>query len=71
MQTNPEGTPILHRGATLSPLVGSRIRGLLPVPRRKPSKNKGLSVPTKMGPVEHPQTFPLHAYGAKTAEEGV
>ena len=46
--TGPEGTPILHQGGTLSPLVGSRIQGLRPIPRRKPNKNKGLSVPTKM-----------------------
>ena len=35
-------------GPILSPLVGSKIRDLRPVPRRKPNKNKGLSVLTKM-----------------------
>ena len=49
MQTSPEGTPILHQGGTLSPLVDSRTRGLRPVPRRKLHKNKERSVATKMG----------------------
>ena len=48
-QTRPEGTPILRHRGTLSPLVGNQTRALRPVPRRKPNKNKGLSVPTKMG----------------------
>ena len=56
--TSPEGTPILHQGGTLSPLVGSGIRGLRPVPRRKPNKNKGLSVQTKMGTSRTPANVP-------------
>ena len=47
--TSPEGTPILRQGGTLSPLVGNQPRALRPVPRRKPNKNKGLNLPTKMG----------------------
>ena len=57
-QTSPEGSPILHQGGTLSPLVGSQIRGLRPVPRRKPNKNKKLSVPTKMGTGLTPANIP-------------
>ena len=56
--TSLEGTPILHEGGTLSPLVGSRIPGLRPVPRRKSNKNKGLSVPTKMGTSLLPANVP-------------
>ena len=48
-RTSLEGIPILPQGGTLSPLVGHQRRDLRPVPRRKPNKNKGLSVPTKMG----------------------
>ena len=57
MQTSPEGTPILHQGATLSPLMGSGIRGLQPVPRRNPNKNKGKSVPMKFGTSLTPADF--------------
>ena len=47
-RTRPEGTLILRQGGTLSPLVGNQTRALRPVPRRKPNKNQGLSVPTKI-----------------------
>ena len=57
-RTSTEGSPILHQGGTLSPLVGSQIRGLRPVPRRKPNKNKRLSVPTKMGTSQTPANGP-------------
>ena len=57
-QTRPEGTPILRQGGTLSPLVGKQTWDLRPVPRRKPNKNKGLSVPTKMGTSLTPVTAP-------------
>ena len=56
---SPEGTPILHQGGTLCPLVGSRIQGLRPVPKRKPNKNKGLSVPMKMGTHLTPANVPI------------
>ena len=47
--TGPGETPPLRQGGPiLSPLVSSKRRGLRPVPRRKPNKNKGLSLPTKM-----------------------
>ena len=57
--TSPEGTPILRQGGTLSPLVGNQTRDLRPVPRRKPNKNKGLSVPTKMGISLTPANAPV------------
>ena len=47
-RTSPKGTPILHQGGTLSPLVGNQTRDLRPVHRCKQNRNKGLSVPTKM-----------------------
>ena len=59
MRTLPEGTPILHQGGTLSPLVGNQTRDLRPVPRRKPNKNKGLSLPTKMGTSLMPASAPV------------
>ena len=46
--TSSEGTLIPHQGRPQSHLVGCRIRGLRPVPRRKPNENKRLSVPAKM-----------------------
>ena len=58
-RTSPEGTPILRQGATLSPLVGNQTLDLRPVPRRKPNKNKGLSVPTKMGTSQTPANAPV------------
>ena len=57
--TRPEGTPILRQGGTLSPLVGNQTRALRPVPRRKPHKNKGISVPTKTGTSLTPANAPL------------
>ena len=57
--TNPEGTPILRQGGILSPLVGNQTRDLQPVPRSKPTKNKGLSVPTKMGTSLTPANAPV------------
>ena len=63
-RTRPEGTAILRQGGTLSPLVGNQTRDLRPVPRRKPNKNKGLGVPTKMGtsltPVNAPASCACH-----------
>ena len=53
------GNPILHQGGTLSPLLGNQPRDLRPVPRRKPNKNKGLSVPTKMGTSQTPANVPV------------
>ena len=53
-KNSPEGGRSLQQGGTLSPLVGSRTRGLRPFPRHKPNKNKGLSVPTKMGTSQTP-----------------
>ena len=58
-RTSPEGTPILHQGGTLSPVLGNQTRDLLPVPRRKPNENKGLSVPTKMGTSQTPTNVPV------------
>ena len=58
-RTSPEGTPILRQGGTLSPLVGNQTRALQPVPTRKPNKNKGLSVPTKMGTSLTPANAPV------------
>ena len=58
-QTSPEGSPILRQGGTLSPLVGNETRDLRPVPRRKPNKNKGLSMPTKMGTSLTPASAPV------------
>ena len=57
--TSAEGTPILHQGGTLSPLVGSHTPHLRLVPRRKPNKKKGLSVPTKMGTSQTPANVPV------------
>ena len=57
-QTSPAGTPILHHGENSEPLVGNQTRDLRPVPRRKPNKNKGLSVPTKMGTSQTPANLP-------------
>ena len=48
-RTSSEGTPLLRQGGTLNPLVGNQTRDLRPLPSRKPNKNKGLSLPTKMG----------------------
>ena len=59
MRTSPEGTPILRQGGTLSPLLGNQTRALRPVPRRNPNKNKGLSVPTKMGTSLTPANTPV------------
>ena len=59
MRTSPEGTPILHQGGTLSPLVGNQKRDLRPVPRRKSNKKTGLSVPTKMGTSPTPANVPV------------
>ena len=58
-RTRPEGTPILRQGGTLSPLVGNQTRALRPVPRRKPNKNRGISVPTKMGTSPMPASAPV------------
>ena len=58
-QTSTEGTPILRQGGTLSPLLGNQSRDLRPVPRRKPGKNKGLSVPTKMRTSQTPASAPV------------
>ena len=58
-RTSPETTPILHQGEPLSPLVGNQTRDLRHVPRRKPNKNKGLSVPTKMGTSQTPANVPV------------
>ena len=57
-RTRPEGTPILHQGGTLSPLVGNPIRDLGPVPRRNANKNKGQSVLAKMGTSPMPASAP-------------
>ena len=57
-KNSPEGTPSLHQGGTLSTVVGSGTQGLRPVPRHKPNKNKGLSVPTKMGTSQTPANVP-------------
>ena len=57
--TSQEGAPTLHQGGTLCPLVGSQIRGLRPVLRRKPNKNKGISVPTKMATSQTPANAPV------------
>ena len=59
MRTSPERTPILRQGGTLSPLVDDQTRDLRPVPRRKPNKNKGLSVPTKIGTSLTPANAPV------------
>ena len=46
----PGEIPILRQGGPiLSPLEGSKTRGLLPIPKRKRNKNKELSGATKMG----------------------
>ena len=58
-RTSPEGTPILHQGGTLSPLVGNETRNLRPVPRRKPNNNKGLSMPTRMKTSQTPANVPV------------
>ena len=52
-------TPILRQAGILSPLVGNQTRALRPVPRRKPNKNKGLSMPTKMGTSLTPANAPV------------
>ena len=72
-EINPGETAILHQvGQTLSPLVGSKIRGPGPVPkhRLKRCKNKEPSLAMKMGTIRVPQTLPLDADGAKTSQEG-
>ena len=56
---SPEGTAILHQGENLGPLVGNSTRDPRPVPRRKPHKNKGLDVPTKMGISQTPANVPV------------
>ena len=58
-RTSLEGTPILRQGGTLIPLVGNQTPDLRPVRRRKPNKNKGLSVPTKIGPSLTPANAPV------------
>ena len=58
-RTSLKGTPILHQGGTLSPLVGNQTQDLRPVPRSKPNKNKGLSVPTIMGISLTPANVPV------------
>ena len=58
-QTSPEGTPILRQKGTLSSLVGNPTRDLRPVLRRKHNKNKGLSVPAKMGTSQTPANAPV------------
>ena len=58
-RTSPEETPNPHQGGTLSPLVGNQTRDLRPVPRPKPNKNKGLSVPTKMGTSQNHANVPV------------
>ena len=58
-RTSPEGTPILRQKGTLSPLVGNQTRALQPVPRCKRNKNKGLSMPTKMGTSLTPANAPV------------
>ena len=71
-QTSPEGSLILCQGGTLSPLVGNQTRDLQPVPRRKRNRNKGLSVPTKIGTSQNARKRSgFHAHGAETAEEGL
>ena len=70
-RTSPEGSPILRQGGTLSPLVGKQTRDLRRVPRRKPNKNKGLSVPTKMGTSLLPANAPVScAWRRKCRERG-
>ena len=49
---------MLRQGGTLSPLVGNQTRDPRPVPRCKLNKNKGLSVPTKMGTSLTPANAP-------------
>ena len=52
-------TLTLHQGGPiLSPLVGSKKRGLRPVPRPKHNRNKELGVPTKMGTSLTPANVP-------------
>ena len=58
-RSRSEGTSILRQGGTLSPLVGIQPRALQPVPRRKPNKNKGLSVPTKIESSVTPANAPF------------
>ena len=58
-RASQEEPPFLHQGGTLSPLVGNPTGELRPVPRRKPNKNKGLSVPTKMGISQTPANDPV------------
>ena len=57
-RTSPGETPILHQGGSLSPLGGSKTRGLRRVPRRKFNENKELSVATKMGTSLTPANVP-------------
>ena len=52
---NPNTTP----GGNSEPSVGNQTRDLRCVPRRKPNKNKGLSVPTKMGTSLTPANAPV------------
>ena len=58
-RSSPAGTTIIRQEGTLSPLVGNQTRDLRPVPRRKPNKNKGLSVQTKMGTSPTPANAPV------------
>ena len=51
-------TRMRHHGGNRGPLVGSRVPVLLPVRRRKPNKNNGLSVPTKTGGSLMPANVP-------------
>ena len=72
MRTRPEGTPVLRHGGTLSPLVGSPTRDLRPVPRRKPNKNKGPSVLTKMGTSLMPASAPVsYAWRGNSKRRGL
>ena len=52
-------TPTLRQGGPiLSPVVGSKTQDLRLVPRRRLNKNRGLSVPTKVGTILTPANDP-------------
>ena len=58
-RTGPGEKPTLCQGGpSLSPLEGSKTRGLRPVPRHKRNKKKELSVATKMGTSPTPVNIP-------------